>query len=303
LTNTSGFTVGAIVKLNGSPVQNLGSIVSGDSKQFTAAGDMLNLISAPQAGQPVVGMKLTLGSPTNATCNGVVVFDLVNQAWAGLDEAPGVFAVRAFFKTTYLGRQRLFFLGSDGTIRLYEEGFEDEIFDGAGNIVIQAVPATYRSRGFQLQDNRSAGYQRPDNARGRALSAAVLLRSWDPRYTLSTANQGYNTDAAEQSAVTRSRTTYDTYGVSDWDPANDPDDHATAGRQDYSVTLNDPTGLNLDTSGVDVDGHQISTDRIALGNIGDWQQLEVNNDQGRIELLSINLETQDHERRSGVNIV
>lgn len=228
------------------------------------------------------------------TNNAVAVFDLVTGAWCGVDEAEGVFAVKAFLKTPFLGRQRLFLLGADGTIRLYEEGFEDEIIDASGDFTVQPIESVFISRGYAL----------PGGDRARALSAACRIRTWDPSYTVQTLNQGYNTLATDLPAQTRDRLKYDQHDAEDWNASNDNDDHSTPGREDYSVTSEaDPDGLALGSNGVNADAHQVSTVRVALSRIGDWQQLQITNTQGRLELMQVTLEQQEHEQRSGVNII
>jgi hypothetical protein len=241
-------------------------------------------------GSDTISCQIYRSIPTN---NAIAVYDLVTGAWCGVDEATGVFAVKAFLKTPFLGRQRLFLLGADGTIRLYEEGYEDEVFDAEDAIVVQPIETLFTSRGYQLTDGD----------RGRTLSASVRLRTWDPNYTLTTLNQGYNTNETAQSGVTRDRTKYDQHNRADWDVSNDNSDHANPGRQDYSVTANDPSGLNVDSAGVDCDAHQTSTDRVALSHVGDWQQISITNTRGRLELLQVKLEQQTHERRSGNSVI
>lgn len=273
-------------------IKGNGNVIASGSQSYTAdttfvATDALAEVTF--AASPWTGSlkQVVLGVNT-----GVAVYDFVNQAWCGVDEALGVFAIKTWLKTTFLGRQRLFSLGVDGVIRLHEEGFEDEVFSGS-DIVVQAISTTLRTRGYTLDDGD----------RHRSLAAVCKLRSWDPRYTLTTLNQGYNTDADEQTAVTRNRFKYDQNFTADWDPNNTLDDHATPGREDYSITLNDPDGVSLGALGIDIDAHQISTERVPLSNVGDWQQIELTNDQGRLELLGVTVEQQPHERRSGVGIV
>lgn len=225
--------------------------------------------------------------------NGVAVFDFVNQAWAGVDQAAGVFAVKAFLKTAYQGRERLFILGSDGALRLYEEGYEDEVFDANGNIVTQAITMAVTTRGYFCGD--------PD--RKRYTSGAFMLRTWNPRYTLESRTQGLYTDATEQAAVTRSTTRYQQHNTPDWNPDNSGDDHALPGREDYSVTLNDPTGINPGTNGFAPDLHQVSTERTPLAVSGHYAQISISNDQGRLELMESWLETQTSERTAGATVL
>lgn len=223
------------------------------------------------------------------TCNGIAVYDFINQAWCGVDEADDVYAVKAFLKTAYQGRQRLFAIGSDGVLRLLEEGFDDEVYDEEGDIVAQAIRTRMVTRAYQQGD------------RQRALSAAVLLRTWNPSYTLTLVRQDYGWSSAEQTAVTRDRTKYDQHDQTDYDETNTNDDHGAPGRKDYSVVI--PADDFYLGSGVNFDAHQVSTDRVPLSSIGTWFQLQLENIQGRCEVLQCALETQDHERRSGAEII
>jgi hypothetical protein len=61
--------------------------------------------------------------------NGVMVYDFENRAWCGVDEIEDALAVKAWIKDDYNGEMRLFALCQDGVIRLYEEGFDDEVIE------------------------------------------------------------------------------------------------------------------------------------------------------------------------------
>lgn len=58
--------------------------------------------------------------------NAVLVYDFLNQAWAGHDEAEGI-AFRDFHLLPYQGELRLFAVTQDGYLLLYEEDFEDAL--------------------------------------------------------------------------------------------------------------------------------------------------------------------------------
>lgn len=229
-----------------------------------------------------------IGKGWPASCNAIAVFDFVTGAWCGVDEAPGVFAVKAFLKTPYLGKVRLFLLGADGTLRLYEEGFEDDVIDADGDFAVQDIPTLFRTRGYALADGDKS----------RALSAVLRCATWAPSFTLATLTQGYNTSESEGAATTRSRVRYDNLDQEDYDESNEADDHETPGRQDYSVVLAGD-GMLLG-SGANLDAHQISTNRVGLSRTGDWQQIEVRNTAGRLELLSVVLEQVTADREGGI---
>lgn len=71
----------------------------------------------------------------STTNNGVLVFDFLNQAWCGSDEAAGVISVVQFLRFTWNGTEQLLALCADGYIRQWEVGFEDEI--------VQPIAAPY----------------------------------------------------------------------------------------------------------------------------------------------------------------
>lgn len=73
--------------------------------------------------------------------NAVLVYDFLNGAWAGHDQAPG-FAVRDFKKFTYNGAVRLFALTHDGYLVLYEEDFEDQLPVPYTDVTMTTQPTT-----------------------------------------------------------------------------------------------------------------------------------------------------------------
>lgn len=265
--------------------------LTNDEEQLTQAAAFVartGQVAVAYAGTPALDSQVQRIKQGNTA---VAVFDDVTGAYCGVDEAPGVFAVKAFLKASYLGRQRLFLLGVDGTLRLYEEGFEDEIMDAAGDFVSQAIPTVFRSRGYALANGD----------RGRAVAAKAQVATWAPNFALHSLTPGYNSTETERTGITRSRTTYDVHDRPDWDPSNDADDHGTPGRQDYSVVLPD-AGMNLG-SGVDLDAHQLSDVRTPLSRTGDWQQVEVRNSAGRLELINLTTEHTTADREGGISAV
>ncbi len=124
-----------------------GSLVNGTETlpgdaDFTAQGATVSLYPLAQyTGSNPTGctdsVKAVLANGVNT---GVAVYDFLNQAWCGTDEplsagpapiAAGVgtpICVVDWLKFTYGGRQRLGFLGADGWLHLYYEGYEDDAF-------------------------------------------------------------------------------------------------------------------------------------------------------------------------------
>lgn len=74
----------------------------------------------------------------------VAVYDFVNQAWSGLDEAEGVTEVYQFVKFHWQGRQHLGYFTPAGYFRIYEFGSQDMVVRDLGapftDVVVTAKP-------------------------------------------------------------------------------------------------------------------------------------------------------------------
>ncbi len=101
-----------------------GATVYHGTVEFVAQNTSVTLETL-DSGRPAVGCTIQAIEHENVN-TGVLVFDTVNKAWAGVDEADRVIAVKRWLKAVWQGRERLFYLSNDGFIRLYEEGFHDE---------------------------------------------------------------------------------------------------------------------------------------------------------------------------------
>lgn len=131
---------------------------------------------------------------------------------------------------------------------------------------------------------------------------AANIATWNPSYTISTGVQGVNTDVAYVPNVTRDATKYfQPFDKPDYDLSNDNDDFMAPRRQDYSVTLLDPAGVAM-LSGIAPDLSQESIDRAQVNERGLWLQLQIDNAQGRLELIATAMESQAGEVLSGVSI-
>lgn len=93
----------------------------GEVREFTAGASTLELVG--EANKAVTAKVWRVHAGVN---NAVVVYDLQRRAWCGLDTSEGLM-VLDWLKLDHQGRERLFFLGADGWINLYEEGYEDEV--------------------------------------------------------------------------------------------------------------------------------------------------------------------------------
>jgi len=83
--------------------------------------------------------------------NAVAVYNTVNKAWEGYDltEGPEGREVKFFFTFPYNGKERLFFVGADGWINLFEETSEDALSNPYVDIEVMTLPAP----GSQIQIN------------------------------------------------------------------------------------------------------------------------------------------------------
>ena len=123
---------------------------------FTAAGSTLEIIAilGTAAGAPCGSV---LQRVVASDCNtAVAVYDFQKQAWAGTDEAL-MTCVVDWLKFDYNGKQKLAFIGADGYLHLYYEGYEDEQMS-AGDLYVdmflnQANPFAWGNAYDSLQIN------------------------------------------------------------------------------------------------------------------------------------------------------
>jgi hypothetical protein len=82
--------------------------------------------------------------------NGVLVFDNVTQAWAGVDTRSGL-NIRRWTKQTINGLTRLCYVSNDGETRIYEEGLTDETLQAVNPAYIDVVAVDFPANGVTLQ--------------------------------------------------------------------------------------------------------------------------------------------------------
>jgi len=71
--------------------------------------------------------------------NAVLVYDLMNQAWSGYDQSEFVL-FSEFIIFHYNHKRRMFFSSPDGYIRMYEEGFEDQLPIPYVDVTVESAP-------------------------------------------------------------------------------------------------------------------------------------------------------------------
>lgn len=127
VTTTAGQTYKYFQGPTGGRLVNGTETLAGDS-DFVAQGVSVSLYAAAAYPFPITALcqdsvKLVRANGANTA---VAVYDFLNGAWAGSDEASGVTHVVDWLKFDYGGRPRLGFMGADGWLHLYGEGYEDD---------------------------------------------------------------------------------------------------------------------------------------------------------------------------------
>lgn len=151
---------------------------------FTAQGTSINIWpNRSQVGTfPVLDTVQLLQA--EGVLNGVLVYDTANKAWAGCDEGPALL-VKQWVNVTVQGRQRLAFLTPDGWVRLWEEGFEDELLQAVPVpyvdvlVLIAGIPATIQvNSGTAVTYNIMASFNSSTVWAGGGISGDFFTRSY-----------------------------------------------------------------------------------------------------------------------------
>jgi hypothetical protein len=221
------------------------------------------------------------GSSAN---NALLVFDHLNQAWAGYDNGVAVAELLPF---TYQGVERLFILTTGGYFGLYEEVSADATSATAWT----AIDFSATTRGYPLQSTLG---------RMRATGFTMQLKTWGPRYTVTATMDGAAETQTLASQKTKSRLLYyRPHMKAPWVNSNVNLDHGTAYRQDYSLDWSDDvwiTSLNFDLYQETLESY-----RPPRGTRGFYTQFTVANDRGRAELHGVSVESQRIDQRRGTH--
>lgn len=110
---------------NDTSLSNAGVSIT-DTSEFTATSAEVTLFGSGSS-----SITASLVRVFTSTNNAILVYDLRRQKWAGHDTGTAMM-VKEFFKTTYLGARRLFFVSEDGFINLVEETYDE---DGAYEVL------------------------------------------------------------------------------------------------------------------------------------------------------------------------
>jgi hypothetical protein len=213
--------------------------------------------------------------------------------WTPLDSGSAITPVE-WFKLTLNGEERLFYVGADAFVNLYEEREAgDEIVDASrdNGIGTEEIAFRARTRGYFGETMRA--FQRP-------VASTVSVNTWNPTYSVTASFEGVNKTLALATDETRDRTRYfRPFNAAAYDATNANDDFATPYREDYSVVMDtdgvtfDDNGINLGTLQSVVESHNINCRQ------GRYVQLEITNTTGRLQLAGVNLEAVPNRFRRG----
>jgi len=234
----------------------------------------------------------------NKSNTAVLIFDFLNQFWAGYDD--GIY-VKEWVEPIVWGRKRLCFLGYDGTINLYDDielgGIEDETVDSAGVRSTTPITDELVTRGYNLGT--------PDRKKWHA--ARVNVQTLASTFTASAQVDGVE-EQTVISTVTTDPTKYDKpFYQADYVATNVNDDFNVPYRQDYSISLSGDANaaagqlwLSKQVGGSWTDGegatptvlinpdfHQESSHKLRLREEGRYTQVKIESSQGSTRLASV----------------
>lgn len=246
-----------------------------------------------------VAVPLDDGSDGN---NCILVYDFLNKAWSGRYDGEAI-KVKEFFKASYSGAERLFFVGTDGYVNLLDES------DGSDEVVDYA-----RENWIGHDDIESMvltrGYSHPDLNQRFFKSARFSIGTWNPRFSASLVMDGANERQPLTTDRTKSRTDYyRPFDKAPFDESNVNEDHSTPYRQDYSTSVTEQAfrmGTEAGESIITEDGDYLMAGGVGSVRLGGefipfrfqetqesfkvsaregrFGQLELINKQGRIQL-------------------
>jgi len=249
--------------------------------------------------------RLWIAAPLDDGSDGnncILVYDFLNRSWSGRYDGSSI-NVKEFFLAFYKGSERLFFMGNDGYVNLLEESSHgDEVRDTAreNNIGIEEIASLVTTRGYHHDDLNQRFFR----------SGRMSLGTWYPQYSVSAIMDGASERQELAGDRVKSRTTY--YRPFDKEPyniTNENADHDTPYREDYSsaapagatallteaiepitteagghLTTEDPGGIVLGSSFNPFKFQETQEAFKLAAREGRYSQMELSNNQGRIQL-------------------
>lgn len=215
--------------------------------------------------------------------NALLVWNITNAAWESVDTFQNpVFGVDDLVLMDYNGDRRLVAIDEiNGQLVLLEEGSSDNFTRTSEGT--QQIQFHIRTRGYSGPGKRNS-YRR----------FGISLATWAPNYSININMDGVGRTSLIAAGVTKSRTKYYTFDRKPWNTTNVNDDWDTPGRQDYSVTSQNP-GIFL-KEGIVVDQRQEFWDNYLIDRPGKYCQLDFLNTHGVTEIRGIIFEEVEAQR-------
>lgn len=214
--------------------------------------------------------------------NAIVVYDFLNQGWSGWWEFA-LLDVAYFLRLDVAGRRGLAIVsgtaieGNEGVVYVLGEDFMDASFGTESTIATELV-----TRGYLCGSNGQKAF----------VSAAVEVATWYGAGEISAVRDGVN-EETEPQTFTKDRTQYTTFDKAPYVESNENNDHAEPYREDYSVVIPEG-GLRLG-SGVALDLHQLSSERMRVRQRGRHLQLRIRGTRGRVAVRAVQVDARAGE--------
>lgn len=245
-----------------------------------------------------VSINFRQGDLFNGFNNCVLVYDLLSKQWASIDTGAE-FSVKEFFLAQYSRATRLFFIANSGWIHLYDDDDYcsncDEVRDLDNNVYSQEnilVPITMKvtTRGYL------GGL--PSRKRFHKAEINYSQRNSNLTVTLLGDTPVDKTPMIENRTFDRTRY-FRPFDKAPYDVTNVNNDHRTAGREDYSVSI-PQAGLRLGSQGVAPNLKQYFAERKPVRLRGTRLQAEIVNTSGDIKIHSFGVHaTLDDNKTTG----
>jgi hypothetical protein len=212
----------------------------------------------------------------------------------GWERHAGGLLVVDWTKHPFSGERRLFFVGQDGFVNLYEETFVDTVADQYDALTWRYVETELLTRGYTCSE------QGWNLAPKRWRRGQVNVRTWAPDFMVETVFDGVSEMVAATINGEKDRTRYMyPFSRARHNPTNINDDHAYEGREDYSVPLPETPSLAIDNTGFNPDLHQETTERFQFRRDGTYCQIRVTNAHGRCVVTGAGVQAVPGPRRQG----
>lgn len=266
----------------------------------------INLRYADKAVAAVCGYYYYLAVPLDGSTfnNAILVYNTVTGGWEAYDlwNANSGMQINDLIATDYEESQHVYAINQDGkAIHVLNVESANSDVTHLGEFQIESVLET---RGYSLIaglgylfDSRGAaelGANERASTTKSAKNVAIAVRTWNPSISISQIDEGaFDERAVNNSALTRNRLLYRTFGKDDYVPSNVNNDASAPGREDYSVPLSQPIFLG---DGINLGQKQEEPLRFVLESRTRWTSFKIDNTQGECDIMGILFETKGLQR-------